>query len=107
MSKELVATVKSVVSGAIQALDSPAVIRGVKVSAAEVMDYAAVPLSFGTSGARAAVNSRSASGGYGFGSTVQNNTYNLVQNNTSPKSLSALDTYQARRQQMAMLKAMM
>lgn len=107
MSKELVATVKSVVSGAIQALDSPAVIRGVKVSAAEVMDYAAVPLSLGTSGARAAVNSRSASGGYGFGSTVQNNTYNLVQNNTSPKSLSALDTYQARRQQMAMLKAMM
>ena len=35
------------------------------------------------------------------------NNYNLVQNNTSPKSLSALETYQARRQQMAMIKAMM
>lgn len=37
--------------------------------------------------------------------TVVNN-YNLVQNNTSPKSLSALDTYRARRQQVNMLKAM-
>lgn len=34
------------------------------------------------------------------------NNYNLVQNNTSPKSLSALETYQARRQQIAMVKAM-
>lgn len=34
------------------------------------------------------------------------NNYNLVQNNTSPKSLSALETYQARRQQIALVKAM-
>nr|DAG52713.1 MAG TPA: minor tail protein [Caudoviricetes sp.] len=34
------------------------------------------------------------------------NNYNLVQNNTSPKSLSALETYRARRQQVSMLKAM-
>lgn len=34
------------------------------------------------------------------------NNYNLVQNNTSPKSLSALETYRARRQQIAMIKAM-
>jgi virulence-associated protein VapD len=34
------------------------------------------------------------------------NNYNLVQNNNSPKSLSALETYQARRQQVAMVKAM-
>ena len=34
------------------------------------------------------------------------NNYNLVQNNTSPKSLSALETYQARRQQVALVKAM-
>ena len=40
----------------------------------------------------------------GGGSTTINN-YELVQNNTSPKSLSALETYQARRQQIAMLKA--
>ena len=33
------------------------------------------------------------------------NNYNLVQNNTSPKALTALDTYQARRQQIAMIKA--
>lgn len=34
------------------------------------------------------------------------NNYNLVQNNTSPKALSALETYQARRQQVSMVKAM-
>lgn len=36
-------------------------------------------------------------------SSVVNN-YNLVQNNTSPRSLSALDTYQARREQIAQLR---
>ena len=41
----------------------------------------------------------------GASQTVVNNTYNLVQNNNSPKSLSALDTYQARRQQISQLKA--
>lgn len=40
----------------------------------------------------------------GSAGTVTNN-YNLVQNNTSPKSLSALETYQARRRQISMLKA--
>ena len=43
------------------------------------------------------------------GSSTQNNTvnnnYNLVQNNTSPKPLTALQTYTARRQQISMLKA--
>lgn len=34
------------------------------------------------------------------------NNYNLTQNNTSPKSLTALETYTARRQQIAMVKAM-
>ena len=33
------------------------------------------------------------------------NNYNLVQNNTSPKALTALETYQARRQQIALVKA--
>lgn len=37
--------------------------------------------------------------------TIVNN-YNLTQNNTSPKSLSALETYRARRQQVNMVKAM-
>lgn len=33
------------------------------------------------------------------------NNYNLVQNNNSPKALSALETYQARRRQIAMVRA--
>lgn len=33
------------------------------------------------------------------------NNYNLVQNNNSPKALSALETYQARRRQIALVKA--
>lgn len=33
------------------------------------------------------------------------NNYNLVQNNNSPKALSALETYQARRRQIAMIQA--
>ena len=45
------------------------------------------------------------SGSVGQTTNVINN-YNLTQNNTSPKSLSALETYQARRQQVAMVKAM-
>ncbi len=44
-------------------------------------------------------------GGSGVGTTSVVNNYNLVQNNTSPKSLSALETYQARRQQIALVKA--
>lgn len=39
------------------------------------------------------------------GTTNITNNYNLVQNNTSPKSLSALDTYRARRRQIAMVQA--
>lgn len=39
-------------------------------------------------------------------STSVVNNYNLVQNNSSPKALSALETYRARRQQVSMVKAM-
>lgn len=42
--------------------------------------------------------------GQAAGMSVVNN-YNLVQNNTSPKALTALDTYQARRQQISLIKA--
>lgn len=45
-----------------------------------------------------------AKGAYNYSSRVVNN-YNLVQNNTSPKSLSALETYTARRQQIALIKS--
>lgn len=41
----------------------------------------------------------------GVGNTNVTNNYNLVQNNTSPKALTALETYQARRQQIALIKA--
>lgn len=48
---------------------------------------------------------RSAVGRGSVNNTSVVNNYNLVQNNTSPKPLSALDTYRARRQQIAMVKA--
>lgn len=40
------------------------------------------------------------------GATTVTNNYNLTQNNTSPKPLTALETYQARRRQVNMIKAM-
>lgn len=43
--------------------------------------------------------------GAAVGTTNVTNTYNLVQNNNSPKALSALDTYRARRKQIAMIQA--
>lgn len=109
MAPELIDTVKAIAREAIKALDSGAVVAGVRDSAAQLMQGAAVPLNFGNiSGVRAAVNNPNRAAAIAGGrSTVNNNTYNLVQNNTSPKALTALETYQARRQQVAMLKAMM
>ena len=54
---------------------------------------------------RSAVKSSTGNGIANNNQTIVNN-YNLVQNNTSPKSLSALETYRARRQQVSMVKAM-
>lgn len=54
---------------------------------------------------RSAVKSSARNGIANSNQTIVNN-YNLVQNNTSPKSLSALETYRARRQQVSMVKAM-
>ena len=104
--KALIKEVKDLVLEAIDALGGTDLIRKTKASIASQISGS--ELSFGNiSGIRAAVAQPGATGGSGrIGSTV-NNTYNLVQNNTSPKSLSAIDTYQARRQQVAMLKAMM
>ena len=104
--KALIKEVKDLVLEAIDALGGTDLIRKTKASIASQISGS--ELSFGNiSGIRAAVAQPGSTGGSGrIGSTV-NNTYNLVQNNTSPKSLSALDTYQARRQQVAMLKAMM
>lgn len=56
------------------------------------------------SGVRASVGAYGMTEAQNSYNTVTNN-YNLVQNNNSPKSLSALETYQARRQQIALIKA--
>jgi hypothetical protein len=83
-------------------------VKKVAAAARKLVDGAADPLSFGNiSGIRQVTAPVSAGAMAGRGSTVNNNTYNLVQNNTSPKALTALETYQARRQQVAMIKAMM
>lgn len=83
------------------------VIGLVKESAGELMNAASSPLIGIKDGFQEALSGIAASGmpGNGRGMSVVNN-YNLVQNNTSPKSLSALETYQARRQQLAMLKTL-
>ena len=76
----------------------------VKKAAGEIVDAASSPLgdfSSNISGIRSAVNSGYS--GATAGSVVNN--YNLVQNNTSPKALTALETYQARRQQISLIKA--
>lgn len=79
--------------------------RKAKAAASELASAVSSPLE-GISGQigsfRAAAPAQSAYGP-GAGSVVNN--YNLVQNNNSPKSLSALETYQARRRQIALVKA--
>ena len=53
---------------------------------------------------RGKVSQNALQGATGVSNSVVNN-YNLVQNNNSPKSLSALETYQARRRQIDLVKA--
>jgi hypothetical protein len=115
MTRPLVDVVKDLVKEAISELDSRQMIQNAKASAKELFGSAGSALSFGDiSGAKAGVVNTGtaaaaamAAGTAGSGSRITNNTYNLVQNNTSPKALTALETYQARRQQVAMIKAMM
>ena len=64
-------------------------IKKVAAAARKLVDGAADPLSFGNiSGIRQVTAPVSAGAMAGRGSTVNNNTYNLVQNNTSPKALT-------------------
>ena len=82
-------------------------ITSVKKAAADIAKAAATPLSDLKSNldlGKSAINTPTTNGIPVARTNVVNN-YNLVQNNTSPKSLSALETYQARRQQIAMIKA--
>lgn len=81
-------------------------INNVKKTAESMAQVVATPLD----GLKTNIGSMKGSVGdsKGLGPQTTNvvNNYNLTQNNTSPKSLSALETYQARRQQIAMVKAM-
>lgn len=81
-------------------------VSAVRAAVNEVASEVSTPLS-GMSAGAGLVRS-TASGGIGGSSSVSNvtNNYNLVQNNTSPKPLSALETYQARRRQISMVKAL-
>lgn len=84
-------------------------INSVKAAASEMAKAAAVPLEdiqTDINLSRNVVGSSGENGMIGRGNSTVVNNYNLTQNNTSPKSLSALETYRARRQQVAMLKAM-
>lgn len=78
------------------------VISDIRDTAGQIANAVSSPID-----AHANLGAISAAVGYGgsvpFGSVVNN--YNLVQNNTSPKALSALETYQARRRQIALVKA--
>lgn len=85
-------------------------LKQVQSMASELAESAIKPLNMAPNinGIRSAVNSaygaNTSSQGYNSTSSVTNN-YNLVQNNTSPKALTALETYRARRQQIALVKA--
>lgn len=71
-------------------------------SATSLVDVTATSLD----GIKGAINTAKSSVASGASSSsVVTNNYNLVQNNNSPKPLTALETYQARRQQIAMVKA--
>ena len=81
-------------------------IDSVKKTASDMVQAVSTPFGSinGTLGDMRAVVGRNGSGAAAMSNNTVNN-YNLVQNNTSPKSLSALETYQARRQQIALVKA--
>ena len=85
------------------------VLKSIQGTARDIAQAVTSPLNGVTgdlSGIRAAVNPYGVGGLYGAnGASQVVNNYNLVQNNNSPKALSALDTYQARRQQIALVKA--
>lgn len=87
-----------------------ATLKKAQSMASELAESAIKPLNMtpNINGIRSAVNSaygaNTSAGGVSNTSSVTNN-YNLVQNNTSPKALTALETYRARRQQIALVKA--
>ena len=80
------------------------IVKSVQDTAGKIAGAVSSPLNdFGTN--LGMVKSAVGSSVNGMNSNSVVNNYNLVQNNTSPKPLSALETYQARRRQIAMMKA--
>ena len=78
-------------------------VGSVKDTASQLASAVTRPLD-GFNGDISGIIPNSGLNGFTGANSVVNN-YNLVQNNNSPKSLSALETYQARRRQIAMMKA--
>lgn len=83
------------------------IVNSVQKTAGMIANAVSTPLDNisvdGVSGARLAVQGVSGVNGMNNNNVINN--YNLVQNNSSPKPLTALETYQARRRQIAMMKA--
>ena len=83
-------------------------VSAVRSTASEMAKAAAVPLEglqTDLNLSKAAISTPGEGGAVGVGSSTVINNYNLSQTNNSPKSLSALDTYRARRQQIELVKA--
>ena len=103
MSKKLVKEVQNMVAGAVDSVGDSSIIKEVQKLGREAISSVSKPLNIeSVDSVKSAVYRPMTP--IGNTSNVVNN-YSLVQNNTSPKSLSALETYQARRQQIAMIKA--
>jgi hypothetical protein len=84
-------------------------VSAVRSTASEMAKAAAVPLEglqTDLSLSKAAISTPGEGGAVGVGSSTVINNYNLSQTNNSPKSLSALETYRARRQQIELVKAL-
>lgn len=84
-------------------------INQIKSTVGDIADSVSLPLAgvkSSINGAKSSISGNGAQMRNISNSTTVVNNYNLVQNNRSPKSLSALDTYRARRQQVSMVKAM-
>ena len=76
-------------------------LKDIRSTASEMANSVSAPFAPDLSGYGAIANQI---GSAGSRTSIINN-YNLTQNNTSPKPLTALQTYQARRQQIDMIKA--
>ena len=76
-------------------------LKDIRSTASEMANSVSAPFVPDLSGYGAIANQI---GGAGSRTSIVNN-YNLTQNNTSPRPLTALQTYQARRQQIDMIKA--